>query len=82
MGKKNEIIKVEGIPVSITKRNGEDYISLTDMARYRNEHSPSTAISLWMRTFSAIEYLGLWEILYNKDFKPHIYEGFKTDSHI
>jgi len=33
-----------------------------------------------MRTFSTIEYLGLWELLHNSDFKPHIYEGFKIES--
>ena len=33
-----------------------------------------------MRTYSTIEYLGLWELLFNSNFKPHIYEGFKIES--
>jgi hypothetical protein len=35
---------------------------------------------LWLRTYSTIEYIGLWETLNNPDFKPHIYEGFKNES--
>jgi hypothetical protein len=58
----------------------EDYISLTDIAKTRDGENPSQIISLWMRTYSTIQYLGLWEMLFNPDFKPHIYEGFKTES--
>lgn len=77
---KNETINVQGTTISITQINQDDYISLTDLAKYRNSKDPSQVISLWMRTYSTIEYLGLWETIYNADFKPHIYEGFKTES--
>jgi len=77
---KQEIIKVQGTIVNIVKHGNCDYISLTDMARYRDPKDPSRIISLWLRTYSAIEYLGLWESLYNQGFKPHIYEGFKAES--
>ncbi|MCL2247532.1 MAG: KilA-N domain-containing protein [Lentimicrobiaceae bacterium] len=81
MGKqKNEMITVQGTMVAISQTNEENYISLTDIAKYRDTEDPSRMVSLWMRTYSTIEYLGLWETLYNQDFKPHIYEGFKTDS--
>jgi len=65
---------------AVVKHGDEDYISLTDIARYRNVREPSTTISLWMRTFNAIEYLGLWETLHNQDFKPLRYEGFRNES--
>ncbi|WP_211263763.1 hypothetical protein [Methanobrevibacter cuticularis] len=42
--------------------------------------NPSEIISLWLRTFSTIEYLDLWEKLNNPNFKPHICEGFKIES--
>ncbi|MCL2261237.1 MAG: KilA-N domain-containing protein, partial [Fibromonadales bacterium] len=58
----------------------EDYISLTDIAKVRDMEESSQVISLWLRTYSTIEYLGLWEKLNNPDFKPHIYEGFKKES--
>jgi hypothetical protein len=50
------------------------------MAKYRDRENPAQVISLWLRTYSTIEYLGLWERLNNPDFKPHIYEGFKNES--
>jgi hypothetical protein len=78
--KKNEIINVKGTEIVLYSKNDDDYISLTDIAKYRNPENPSQIISLWLRTFSTIEYLGLWEILNNPVFKPHIYEGFKNES--
>jgi hypothetical protein len=78
--RKSEIITVQGTSVNVATYNQNDYISLTDVAKYRDAVNPSQIISLWMRTYSTIEYLGLWEKLHNQDFKPHIYEGFKADS--
>jgi hypothetical protein len=77
---KSEFISVQGTVISLAQINQNDYISLTDLAKYRNDKDPSQIISLWMRTYSTIEYLGLWEMLYNPNFKPHIYEGFKNES--
>ena len=77
---KNKIISVQGNEISTYQVDTEDYISLTDIAKYRDKDNPSNVISLWMRTFNTIRYLGLWETLHNPDFKPHIYEGFKNES--
>jgi hypothetical protein len=77
---KKETITVQGTKIVLFSKEKEDYISLTDMARYRNDESPSQVISLWLRTYSTIEYIGLWEKLNNPNFKPHIYEGFKNES--
>ena len=77
---RNEIITVQGTLINIVKHNKEDYVSLTDIAKYRDEKDPARFISLWMRTYATIEYLGLWETLNNPEFKPHIYEGFKAES--
>jgi len=77
---KKEIVNVKGTEIILFSHQKEDYISLTDMAKYRDNENPSQVISLWLRTYSTIEYLGLWEILNNTDFKPHIYEGFKNES--
>jgi hypothetical protein len=79
MGKK-ETVNVQGREIVLFKREQEDYISLTDIAKVRDTENPSQIISLWLRTYSTIEYLGLWEMLNNPNFKPHIYEGFKKDS--
>jgi len=77
---KKETLNVKGTEIILFSHQKEDYISLTDMAKYRDNENPSQVISLWLRTYSTIEYLGLWETLNNPDFKPHIYEGFKSES--
>ena len=77
---KQEKLIVKGTEIIFFKKEQEDYISLTDIAKTRDAENPSQIISLWMRTYSTIEYLGLWEMLFNPNFKPHIYEGFKIES--
>ncbi len=77
---KNETINVKGTNIVLFKKEQEDFISLTDIAKIRDTDNPSQIISLWLRTYSTIEYLGLWEMLFNPNFKPHIYEGFKRES--
>ena len=69
---KKETINVKGTEIILFLHQKEDYISLTDMAKYRDKENPSQVISLWLRTYSTIEYLGLWETLNNLNFKPHI----------
>jgi len=76
----SKTINVQGNEVTIYQADTEDYFSLTDIAKCRDKEAPSNVISQWMRTFNAIRYLGLWETLHNPDFKPHIYEGFKSAS--
>jgi KilA-N domain. len=73
-------ITVKGTDIVFYKKSEEEYISLTDIAKIRDRENPSQIISLWLRTYSTIEYLGLWEMLNNPEFKPHIYEGFKNES--
>jgi hypothetical protein len=77
---KQKTINVKGTEIVLFARETADYISLTDIAKYRNAENPSQVISLWLRTYSTIEYLGLWETLHNPGFNPHIYEGFKNES--
>ncbi|MDR0767211.1 MAG: KilA-N domain-containing protein [Methanosarcinales archaeon] len=73
-------ITVQGTEIVFYKKEQEDYISLTDIAKARDKENPSQIISLWLRTYNTIEYLGLWERLNNPNFKLHIYEGFKNES--
>ncbi len=57
----------------------EDYISLTDIAKYRSD-DPTAVIANWMRSKDTIEFLGLWEQLNNSDFKPLEFEGFRNEA--
>jgi hypothetical protein len=56
---KKDKITVKCTDVVLLSNSGEDYFSLTDIAKYRNDKNPSEIISLWLRTYSTIEYLGL-----------------------
>ncbi|MBU1487466.1 KilA-N domain-containing protein [bacterium] len=75
-----ERIYVQGNKISIISREQEDYISLTDIAKYRNKGDPFAIINNWMRNRSTIEFLGLWEKLSNPDFKPLEFERFKSEA--
>ncbi len=57
-----------------------DYISLTDMARYRDAERTNYIIQNWMRTRGAIEFCGLWEQLNNPNFKGIEFDAFKNES--
>jgi hypothetical protein len=73
-------IEAKGIAVRAKLSNkGADYISLTDIAKYRSEDANQT-ICNWMRLRNTIDYLGLWEQLNNPDFKPLEFEGFRKES--
>lgn len=74
------VITANGINISITLQNKtEDYISLTDIARYRSD-DPAAVIGNWMRNKDTIAFLGLWEGLNNPNFKPLEFEAFKKEA--
>ncbi len=72
-------INVKETNISIIKLDDVDYISLTDIAKYKSD-DPTAVVSNWMRNRNTIEYLGIWETLYNYDFKPLEFEGFKKEA--
>ena len=74
----NNEFTVNGIDVRFKKINKDDYISLTDLARYANPSEPKVPIATWMRNKDVISYLGLWEKLHNPDFKGHEFETFES----
>ena len=64
-----EIIHAKGIDIEIYTTDFEnEYISLTDIAKYKSD-DPTAVIQNWMRNRDVIEFLGLWESLYNPYFK-------------
>jgi hypothetical protein len=74
-------INIKNLEVSIkTTADNNDYFSLTDMAKWKNKEQPDQVIANWMRTNFTIQFLGLWEIAYNKNFNPVEFEGFKNQS--
>jgi hypothetical protein len=77
---KNKTINVQGKEIALISNKANDYISLTDMARYRDAERTNYIIQNWMRTRSAIEFCGLWEQLYNPHFKGIEFDAFKNES--
>ncbi len=73
-------MEVQGVVVSLREHEGQDYISLTDIARYRSASEPFAIINNWMRNRSTIEFLGLWEKLSNTTFKAVEFERFKNEA--
>ena len=73
-------ITVKESDVTIIKIDNVDYISITDIAKVKNPDDANGVIANWMRTRNTIEYLGIWEYLYNPHFKPLEFEGFKNEA--
>lgn len=72
-------INANGTEISLItdSKSNEDYISLTDIAKYRNPDDASGVIANWLRNRNTIEYLGLWEQMNNPNFNPLEFEGFR-----
>jgi hypothetical protein len=68
MAKINAII-VKETPVRALQMNGLDFICITDIAKQKNPTEPKDVVKNWMRLKNTLEYLGLWEMLNNPDFK-------------
>ena len=77
---KKETLTVQGMEIILFSHQKEDYISLTDMAKYRDSMEPSLVISHWMSTRYTIEFMGIWESINNPGFKPTEFGRFKMES--
>lgn len=80
---KNEItttMNVNNNLVSVANIKGIDYISLTDLARYKNPTNPGDVIIKWMSNKSSFDFYSLWEEMSNEHFKLAEFREFKNDS--
>ncbi|WP_368076779.1 KilA-N domain-containing protein [Clostridium tyrobutyricum] len=74
------IINANGTNISIVSKGNEaDYISLTDIAKYKSDE-PNDVIRNWLRNRDTIEFLGLWEKINNPNFKPVEFDGFRKEA--
>ena len=69
-------ITVSETEITITQLHNEDYICITDIARYKNPIEPKDVVKNWMRNRSTIEFLGLWEKIHNPNFKGIEFDPF------
>ncbi|WP_238722596.1 KilA-N domain-containing protein [Diplocloster agilis] len=76
-----ETIHAKGIDIGIYTTDFEnEFISLTDIAKFRNEDDPRFVIQNWMRNRNTIEFLAVWEELHNPDFNRVQFEAVKTEA--
>ncbi len=73
-------ITTQGLQIYTFQKNESDYISLTDMARYKNPLEPKDVVKNWMRNYSTIEFLGIWERINNDNFKGVEFDSFKKEA--
>jgi hypothetical protein len=64
----------------ISKGDQDDYISLTDIAKYKNSEAPADVVKTWMRRRSTIDFIGLWEHLNNINFKLVEFDQFRNEA--
>lgn len=76
----NGKINALGVQISVSSTGTrDDYISLTDIARYKSDE-PKMVIQNWMRNRNTIEFLGVWEGLHNPDFKGIEFDAFRKEA--
>lgn len=77
---KNKTINVKGTAIVLYENNQEDFISLTDIARYRDAERSDYILQNWMRNRSTIEFIGLWEQFHNDHFNSIDFDGIKNSA--
>ena len=73
-------INVKNTEIILFQQNKMDFISLTDISRVKNPNEPKAAVQNWMRLKETVHFLGIWERLYNPNFKGVEFEAFKDEA--
>ena len=82
MSAREHVESIEALGVAIrvaTVGNDDDYISITDIARYRSDE-PSAVIANWMRNRDTLAFLGIWESLHKPNFNSVEFEGIEAEA--
>lgn len=73
-------LNVKGIEVKIKNIGNEKYISLTDIARRKNQKEPRFIVNNWLKNRNTIEFLGIWEKIHNPNFNRIEFDTFRINS--
>jgi hypothetical protein len=76
----NKTIIVQGTEIAIFETRQTAYISLTDIARFKDCEHIDDIIKNWLRNRNTLELLGFWEMMHNPDFKPVEFDGFRKQA--
>lgn len=77
---KSKTINVKGTDIVLFTKGSEDYVSITDIARFKNAIEPKDVVKNWMRSRSTVEFLGLWEKIHNPNFKGVEFDSFMYEA--
>ena len=77
---KKQTIHINGSDIVVLKEKTDDYISLTDMAKYKNAEATGIVISHWLSTRYALDYLGIFERLNNPDFNVTEFGNIRNEA--
>lgn len=73
-------IEVQGATITVVPHGGQDFISLTDIAKYKNREHPDDVVRNWLRNRGTVEFLGIWERLNNPSFNPVEFDGIRMQT--
>lgn len=73
-------INTQGFEIYTFQKNESDFISLTDIARYKDKERTDYIIQNWMRNRDTVEFLGIWEQINNSNFKPIEFDGLRKEA--
>ena len=73
-------LDVKGTTIAVVSQKGDDYICVTDIARYKDNERTDYIIQNWLRNRNTIESLGIWEQLNNPDFNPIEFDGIRNQA--
>jgi hypothetical protein len=73
-------LRIEDHEIAVFSRNAEDYISITDMARFKNNETTGLVISHWLSTRYTVEFMGIWEQINNPNFNVTEFSNIRNES--
>ena len=75
------VLVSNGMPISISQADIDDYICITDMAAAKSDNSRAAdVVKNWLRNRNTLEFLGTWEQIYNNNFKVVEFDHFKQEA--
>lgn len=77
---KKSTIEVQGTAITVLSHKEDDYIFITDIARFKNADRTDDLVRNWLRNRNTIEFLGIWEKLNNLHFNPVEFDGIKMQA--
>ena len=80
MNKNNKPLEIGESVIRMRTIHQSDFLSLTDIAKYKNPDEPKDVIKNWLRNKNTLEFMGLWERLNNPDFKGVEFDTFYNES--